>query len=67
MIKCRSCGADNRMGTIFCAECGSKLDMEEAEIQIKKGQSGIHSQGAKRAGRIVRREVHGQFYWTEAA
>ena len=54
MITCPSCGARNRIGTMFCADCGAKLDMEQAEIEIKKSQQGIHSRGVKRSFRIVR-------------
>ena len=28
MIKCQKCGFENQMGSIFCRECGEKLDME---------------------------------------
>ena len=28
MIKCQNCGFENQMGSIFCRECGGKLDMD---------------------------------------
>ncbi len=28
MIKCQKCGFENQMGSIFCRECGEKLDMD---------------------------------------
>ena len=28
MIKCQKCGFENHMGSIFCRECGEKLDMD---------------------------------------
>ena len=27
MFKCQKCGFENQMGSIFCRECGEKLDM----------------------------------------
>ena len=28
MIKCQKCGFENQMGSIFCRECGEKLNMD---------------------------------------
>ena len=28
MIKCQKCGFENQMGSIFCRDCGEKLDMD---------------------------------------
>jgi hypothetical protein len=28
MIRCQKCGFENQMGSIFCRECGEKLDMD---------------------------------------
>jgi hypothetical protein len=32
-IKCQKCGAENRLGQLFCRECGTKLDLS----QLKPG------------------------------
>lgn len=33
-INCTKCGAENRLGTIFCHACGERLDMNAVEEQI---------------------------------
>ena len=33
-IKCTKCGAENRLGAIFCHSCGERLDMNSVEDQI---------------------------------
>ena len=33
-IKCTKCGAENRLGAIFCHSCGERLDMNAVEEQI---------------------------------
>lgn len=33
MVKCQKCGADNRLGQLFCRECGSKLDLSKLTPQ----------------------------------
>jgi hypothetical protein len=30
-IKCSKCGAENRLGQLFCRECGDKLDLSQAK------------------------------------
>ena len=32
-IKCAKCGADNRLGQLFCRECGAKLDLSKLTPQ----------------------------------
>jgi len=32
-VKCEKCGADNRLGQLFCRECGAKLDLSKAGPQ----------------------------------
>lgn len=37
-ITCKQCGATNRLGVLFCAQCGAKLDLTEKNVQksVKK-------------------------------
>jgi len=32
-VKCQKCGADNRLGQLFCRECGAKLDLSKLTPQ----------------------------------
>lgn len=33
MVKCQKCGSDNRLGQLFCRECGAKLDLSKLTPQ----------------------------------
>lgn len=35
-IVCNQCGTANRLGVIFCKQCGAKLDMESTQQQLKE-------------------------------
>lgn len=48
-LKCAKCGAENRLGQLFCRECGAKLDMSK----LKPGD--VHSDSSSGIGtRIFR-------------
>jgi hypothetical protein len=47
MIACQECGAENRLGTIFCHSCGAKLDLDAVQPVI---ESGKHKQKKKGTG-----------------
>lgn len=36
LIKCNECGHENQLGSIFCRECGVKLDVEKMRPQVEK-------------------------------
>lgn len=43
MIKCKECGHDNELGSIFCRDCGAKLDVEAIQPDMidKKASANI--------------------------
>ncbi len=36
VIKCKSCGADNHLGRMFCSQCGGKLEIEDPRGAIQE-------------------------------
>lgn len=54
IIKCQKCGAENRLGQLFCRECGVKLDLNS--MNPMKGHAGGHGGGSGGFGvaRVVR-------------
>ena len=40
LIKCHECGHDNQLGSIFCRECGKKLDVENFRPEVEKKATG---------------------------
>ncbi len=51
-IKCQKCGAENRLGQLFCRECGTKLDLSKLtpEEVARSNRPGL---GAS-VGRLIR-------------
>ena len=47
MIKCQKCGFENQMGSIFCRECGEKLDMDA--IDPNKLQKDVDKEKLRKA------------------
>ena len=39
LLKCNECGHENQLGSIFCRECGIKLDVENMRPEVKDGKS----------------------------
>jgi len=53
MIKCQKCGFENQMGSIFCRECGEKLDMDA--IDPNKLQKDVNKEkNIKRAKKRIK-------------
>lgn len=52
LIKCGECGHDNQLGSIFCRDCGAKLDVETIRPKVE-GKSAMNIFG------IVRRVITG--------
>lgn len=38
IVRCTHCGAENRLGAIFCHDCGERLDMDAVEDQLEEGK-----------------------------
>ena len=56
MIKCQKCGFENQMGSIFCRECGEKLNMDA--IDPNKLQKDVEKEKSiKRAKKRVKSAV----------
>ena len=53
MIKCQKCGFENQMGSIFCRDCGEKLDMDA--IDPNKLQKDVNKEkNLKRAKKRIK-------------
>ena len=58
MIKCQNCGFENQMGSIFCRECGGKLDMDA--IDPNKLQKDVNKEkNIKRAKKRIKSAISG--------
>lgn len=56
MIKCQKCGFENQMGSIFCRECGEKLDMDA--IDPNKLQKDVDKEKSiKRAKKRIKEAI----------
>ena len=56
MIKCQNCGFENQMGSIFCRECGGKLDMDA--IDPNKLQKDVNKEkNIKRAKKRIKSAI----------
>ena len=56
MIKCQKCGFENQMGSIFCRECGEKLNMDA--IDPNKLQKDVNKEkNIKRAKKRIREAI----------
>ena len=56
MIKCQKCGFENQMGSIFCRECGEKLDMDA--IDPNKLQKDVDKEkNIKRAKKRIKEAI----------
>ncbi len=56
MIKCQKCGFENQMGSIFCRECGEKLDMDA--IDPNKLQKDVNKEkNLKRAKKRIKEAI----------
>ncbi len=56
MIKCQKCGFENQMGSIFCRECGEKLDMDA--IDPNKLQKDVNKEkNIKRAKKRIKEAI----------
>ena len=56
MIKCQKCGFENQMGSIFCRECGEKLNMDA--IDPNKLQKDVNKEkNLKRAKKRIREAI----------
>ena len=53
-IKCTKCGAENRLGAIFCHSCGERLDMNAVEEQIGQERE---KEKTKSVFKIIRRII----------
>ena len=54
MIKCEECGHDNALGSIFCRECGGKLDIDNIKPTLDpKAKTNIVSLIRKAIGGII--------------
>jgi len=49
-VKCQKCGAENRIGQLFCRECGTKLDIS----QMKPGHHALPISSMAVVSRIIR-------------
>ena len=60
MIKCQKCGFENQMGSIFCRECGEKLNMDA--IDPNKLQKDVNKEkNIKLAKKRIRGAISGGF------
>ena len=41
-LPCPQCGAKNKMGTIFCRDCGARLDLKKADEELRRMQAPKH-------------------------
>ena len=56
MIKCQKCGFENQMGSIFCRECGEKLNMDA--IDPNKLQKDVNKEkNLKRAKKRIKEAI----------
>ena len=56
MIKCQKCGFENQMGSIFCRECGEKLNMDA--IDPNKLQKDVNKEkNIKRAKKRIKEAI----------
>ena len=39
LLKCNECGHENQLGSIFCRDCGVKLDVENMRPEVKDAKS----------------------------
>lgn len=51
-VICNECGTKNRLGAIFCRECGAKLDMEATDQQLREREGKFTFNDFKRYFRI---------------
>lgn len=42
LITCQKCGFENQQGTLFCKNCGTKLDLDHIDEMIQKRNNGIN-------------------------
>ena len=42
LIECQKCGFENQQGTLFCKNCGTKLDLDRIDEMIRKRSSGVN-------------------------
>ncbi len=58
VIRCEKCSSDNRMGQLFCRECGAKLDLSKMQAPAPGKKGGRNRNNDERSGisaaRIVR-------------
>ncbi len=54
-MTCKQCGTANRLGSIFCKQCGAKLDMEEAHRDLQERRENFNFDDFKHYFGIVRR------------
>lgn len=73
-IKCQKCGTENRLGQIFCRECGEKLDLNAMNPANRARNARGSIDGVKLAVRLVRLAVFlalvgilGLLCWTRPA
>ena len=60
MIKCQKCGFENQMGSIFCRECGEKLNMDA--IDPNKLQKDVNKEkNIKRAKKRIKEAIYSGF------
>ena len=60
MIKCQKCGFENQMGSIFCRECGEKLNMDA--IDPNKLQKDVNKEkNIKLAKKRIKGAISGGF------
>ena len=53
-IACKQCGATNRLGVLFCTQCGAKLDLTEKNVQrsVKKERKREHREDRGMVGMV---------------
>ncbi len=52
LITCQKCGAENRLGTLFCRECGERLDLNT--LEPGKGKTRVPMNIGNLMGRLIR-------------
>ncbi|GAH88261.1 unnamed protein product, partial [marine sediment metagenome] len=49
MINCPNCQTENRMGSLFCRGCGTKLALEDVNVHNFEEKTGIVPKSKKKA------------------
>jgi len=72
-VECQKCGAENRLGQLFCRECGAKLDLSKltpegvSRKRNKLGFAGVVSRIIRLAITLVLVSILGLLIWSAPA